>query len=115
MQLFTKKYFQDRPILFLNLIVVLGALINVISVVLRIDTSKTITFTRYQAALNTYDRGGIIELYAFAFCAILIAVSATLLSARMYSKNRGVSLVVLMLGVIALWFNIAVSDAIFNI
>jgi hypothetical protein len=115
MQLFSKKYFQDRPVLFLNLIVVLGALINIITVALRIDTSKTVTITRYQAAFNSFDRGGVIEVYAFLFAAILIAATAIILSARLYWSQRSTSLVILMLAIIALLFNLIVSGAILNL
>lgn len=116
-QLFSKKYFQDRPILFLNLLVVLGALINVISVVLRIDTSQTVTTTRYQVALGLggFERGSPNELYSFAIAAIVIAITAILLSARIYWLRRAVSLVILALAIVALFFNLIVSGAILNL
>jgi hypothetical protein len=114
-QLFTKKYFQDRPVLFLNLIVVLGALINVISVVLRIDTSQTVAITRYQASLGLFERGSTTELYSFAIAAVVIAVAAILLSARLYWLRRSLSLVVLLLAIITLLFNLIVSGAILNL
>ena len=115
--LFSKKYFQDRPILFLNLLVVLGALINVISVVLRIDTSQTVAITRYQVALGLagFERGSTAELYSFAAASILIAVIAIFLSARVYWLRRSISLVVLSLAIVALFFNLVVSCAILNL
>jgi hypothetical protein len=116
-QLFTKKYFQDRPILFLNLIVVLGALINVLSVVLRIDTSQSVTTVRYQVALGLggFERGSPTELYSFAIAAIIIAITAILLSARVYWLRRAISIVILALTAVALLFNLIVSGAILNL
>lgn len=117
MNLFSKKYFQDRPILFLNLVVVLVALINIISVVLRIDTSQTVAITRYQVALGLagFERGSPAELYSFAVAAIIIALSAIVLSARIYDLRRTVSLVVLSLAIVALFLNLIVSGAILNL
>lgn len=117
MQLFSKKYFQDRPILFLNLLVVLGALINIITVVLRIDTSQTVAITRYQVALGLagFERGSPAELYSFALAAVVIAITAILLSARVYWLRRSISIVVLALAIIALFFNLVVSGAILNL
>ncbi len=115
--MFTKKYFQDRPILFLNLVVVLGALINVIAVSLRIDTSQSVATVRYQAALGLsgYPKGSVTELYSFIIFALLIAIVAIVLSARLYSQRRALSLLILTLTVIALLFNLIVSGAILNL
>ena len=116
-QLFSKKYFQDRPILFLNLVVILGAISNVIAVVLRIDTSQQVTTIRYQLALGLggFTRGEPTELYSFALVAIIIAVAAILFSARLYWMRRSLSIVVLCLAIIALLFNLIVSGAILNL
>lgn len=116
-QLFSKKYFQDRPILFLNLIIILGTLINIISVILQIDTSKTVVITRYLVALGIggFDRGSASELYSFAIAALIIAVSSILISARIYWKRRELSIVILSLAIVALLFNLIVSGAILNL
>lgn len=116
-QFFSKKYFQDRPILFLNLIVVLGALINVLSVIMRIDTSQSVTVIRYQVALGLsgFAKGDPTVLYSFALLAVIIAISAILLSARIYWLRRSVSIVVLILAIIALFFNLIVSGVILNL
>lgn len=99
------------------MLVVLGALINIISVVLRIDTSQTVAITRYQVALGLagFERGSPAELYSFALAAIIIAVVTILLSARVYWLRRPISIVVLALGVVALFFNLIVSGAILNL
>ncbi|MEI6237270.1 MAG: hypothetical protein WCP03_01555 [Candidatus Saccharibacteria bacterium] len=115
--MFTKKYFQDRPILFLNLIVVLGALINVISTVLRIDASQKIVILRYQVALGLagFQRGDVLQLYSFALVALLMAIVATFISARLYHQRRALSILILSLTIVALFFNLVVSDAILKL
>ena len=115
--MFTKKYFQDRPVLFLNLLVVLGALITVIATTLRIDTSKTAAIFRYQTALGLagFQRADVTELYSFAIAAIVIAAVAIFVSARLYKQRRSLSLLVLSLTIIALLFNLIVSGAILNL
>lgn len=115
--MFTKKYFQDRPILFLNLVVVLGALINIIATTLRIDTSRSVSIVRYQAALGLsgYPKGNVAELYSFAAFALLVAVVAIILSARLYKRERALSLLVLCLTIVVLLFNLIVAAAILNL
>lgn len=113
-QLFSKKYFQDRPILFLNLLVVLGALTNILNT-LFIDTSQTVTTLRYRVATNeALDRGSPVELYSFALFAIIIAMTAILLSARVYWMRRAISIVILSLAIVALIFNFIVTIMIFT-
>jgi hypothetical protein len=115
--MFTKKYLQDRPILFLNLVVILGAIINVIAVILRIDTSQTATTIRYRMSLGLagYENASVSQLYGFALAAIIIAIVAVFVSARLYSQKRSLSLVVLCLTLVALIFNLIVSGAILNL
>lgn len=115
--MFTKKYFQDRPVLFLNLLVVLGALITIIATTLRIDTSKTVSIFRYQTALGLagFKHANVTELYSFAIAAVVIAIVAIIVSARLYKQRRTLSLLVLSLTIIALLFNLIVSGAILNL
>jgi len=115
--MFSKKYFQDRSILFLNLVVILGAIINVIAVTLRINTSQSIAIIRYQVALGLagFQRASVVQLYSFAIAALLMAAVAVLLSARLYKQRRSLSLLILWLTIIALVFNLIVSGAILNL
>ena len=115
--MFTKKYFQDRPILFLNLVVVLGALINVITTTLRIDTSRSVAIIRYESELGLggFPKGSNYELYSFAVAAVVMATVAVFLSARMYGQRRTLSLLILLLTIVALLFNLIVSGAILNL
>jgi H+/Cl- antiporter ClcA len=115
--MFPKKYFQDRTLLFLNLIVVLLALINIIAAVLRINTSQSIAIIRYQVALGLagYQRASVWQLYSFALAAVLMGVVAVFLSARIYKERRVLSILVLSLTIIALIFNLIVAGAILNL
>lgn len=115
--MFNKKYFQDRQILFLNLVVILGALINIIAPLAWIDTSQTVATVRYIASLDIegYKQGSVTELYGFALFAVIIAVTAVFVSARLYAQKRALSILILSLTVIVLLFNLLVSGAILNL
>ncbi|HPW48217.1 hypothetical protein KBB76_02440 [Candidatus Saccharibacteria bacterium] len=115
--MFTKKYFQDRPLLFLNLVVVFGALINVVTTALRINTSQSIAIIRYQVNLGLagFQRASNYHLYTFTIAAVLIAVMGILLSARLFNIKRSLSVLVLALTIIALVFNLIVSWAVLNL
>lgn len=115
--MFNKKYFQDRPILFLNLIVILGAIINIFAIALRIDTTQTVTIIRYQVALGLsgFQRANTLQLYGFIFLAILISIFAVFFSAKIYQQRRSLSLMVLSLTIIALLFNLIISNAVLNL
>jgi hypothetical protein len=115
--MFSKKYFQDRPILFLNLVVVLGAIINIVAVVLRINTNQSVAIIRYQVSLGLagFERASVLQLYSFPVMAALIAIAAVILSARLYNIKRYLSLLILSLSIVALFFNLIVSGAILNL
>lgn len=115
--MFTKKYFQDRSILFLNLIIILGTLINVIATTLRINTSQPVAIIRYQTNLGLvgFERASVWQLYSFAVAAVLIAVVSIFLSARLFHLRRSLSVLVLFLAIIALLFNLIVSGAVLNL
>lgn len=115
--MFTKKYFQDRPILFLNLIVLFGAAINVIAIVLRINTSQSLVIVRYQLALGLagFQRGSVSQLYTFAIAAMLFAAVGVVMGARLYFLKRYLSILILSLTVVILLFNLIVSASILNL
>jgi hypothetical protein len=115
--MFTKKYFQDRPILFLNLIILLGAVINMLAVLLRVNTGQSIAIIRYQTSLGLagFERADAYQLYSFAVMAVLLSIVAVILSARVYKLRRYLSIMILSLTIIALLFNLIVSGAILNL
>jgi hypothetical protein len=115
--MFSKKYFQDRPILFLNLILTLGMIINVIAVALRVNTGQTVTIIRYQVNLGLagFQRANTYQLYGFIIAAVIITAVAIFLSARLYKIKRSLSILILVLSIILLLFNLIVSGAILNL
>jgi len=115
--MFTKKYFQDRPILFLNIAIVATALLNVIVSVIRIDTSKPVAIIRYQASeqLTGYSRADTNDLYSFAIASILFALVAIFLSTKLFTQSRMLSMLLLSLTLIVLVFTFVVSNAIYNL
>jgi ABC-type long-subunit fatty acid transport system fused permease/ATPase subunit len=115
--MFTKKYFQDRTILFLNFIVLLGATVNVVATVLRIDTTQAVSIIRYQVSLGLagFQRADVIQLYSFAIMALIISITAIVVSAKMHRRRRNLSVLVLSLAIVALFFNLIVSGAILNL
>lgn len=115
--MFTKKYFQDRPILFLNIAIVATTLLNVIVAVIRIDTSKSIAIIRYQAteALEGYSRTDVTDLYSFAVASVLFATVAIFLSTKFFTQKRMLSVVLLSLTLVVLVFTFVVSNAIYNL
>ena len=115
--MFTKKYFQDRPILFLNIAIVATALLNVIASVIRIDTSKSVAIVRYQAAelLTGYGRADTSELYSFAIASVFFAAVAIILSAKFFTQKRLMSVLLLSLTLIVLVMLFVVSNAIYNL
>ena len=115
--MFTKKYFQDRPILFLNISLVALTLLTVIAAVIRVDTGKSVAIIRYQVAkeLAGYSRGDTIELYTFVLAAVAFTVIAIFLSAKLYHQKRMMSVLLLALTLVVLVFNFVVSNAIYNL
>ena len=115
--MFTKKYFQDRTLLFLNFIVLLGVAVNVVATTIRIDSTQAVSIIRYQVSLGLagFERASTIQLYSFIAVAIVIAVTAIIVSAKLYRRRRVLSILVLSLAIIALFFNLIVSGAILNL
>jgi hypothetical protein len=115
--MFTKKYFQDRQILFLNIALVATTLLTIIAAIIRIDTGKSVVIIRYQVAkeLAGYGRGDAWELYTFVLASIFFTSLAIFLSAKLYHQKRMLSLLLLSLTLVVLIFNFVVSNAIYNL
>jgi hypothetical protein len=115
--MFTKKYFQDRTMLFLNFIVLLGAVVNVIATAIRIDTTQSVSIIRYQVSLGLagFERASVLQLYSFVIMAVVVAITSILVSAKVYRRRRVLSVLVLSLAVVALFFNLIISGAILNL
>lgn len=112
-----KKYLQNRPILFLNLAVVLLSIYNVLSTVLKIDSSRATAILRYQPSLGLsgFEKSSAWQLYSFTMMAVIIAVSGLFFAGRLFKFNKTYSILVLGLTILLLFLNIIVSEAILNI
>lgn len=115
--MFTKKYFQDRSILFLNIAIVAVTLLNVIAAVIRIDTGKPVAIIRYQSSelLTGYSRADTTDLYSFAVASVLFAAVAIFLSAKFFTMKRMMSVLLLALTLVVLVFAFIVSNAVYNL
>ncbi|MBP7821204.1 hypothetical protein KA043_03855 [Candidatus Saccharibacteria bacterium] len=112
-----KKYLQDRPIFFLNILIFFFAVFSTLSTLLRVDNSRAAAIIRYQVWQG--QRGGIqgspLELYGFAFFSIIMLFGGLFFAYKLYNLNRNYSLIVLSLTLVALVFNIVISGAILNL
>lgn len=117
MSLFTKKYFQDRLLLLLNITVVLLAVFGVLVVLFRIDTSQSVAIIQYQSQLGLagFERASSIQLYSFAAASILFAAAAIFLSPRLFHIKRYLSVACLSLTILTLILNIIVSFSVLSL
>lgn len=112
-----KAYIHDKLAVFFNLVLILLGIFNVLLVVLRIDGSRSTAIVRYNSLLGIagFDKADTRELYVFALMPVIIVAVQTILAWRVHGLKRGLSLLVLGLGIIAVVFSIIVSSAILNL
>jgi len=111
------SYIHDKLTVFMNLVLILLGLFNIILVVLRIDTTQAAAVIRFNTSLGIagFERADTSQLYQFALIPLIIVISQTLLAWKVHKMKRATSLLVLGLGIIALIFSIVVSTAILNL
>lgn len=109
-----KAYVHDKQAVFLNLVLLLAGIFNILLVVLRIDTSKAAAIIRYNTTLGRagYERASASALYQFALIPLLIVFVQTFLAWKLHGVKRGISVLILSLGIIAVIFSIVVTLAI---
>lgn len=103
----SKKYYHDKTILLLLSTSAFVGLANaVVTVVRLINSSANIHLVQYRSnmGINRYQPGSIFELYSFAAFSLMIVVFAFLLSYKLYSIRRHVSIMILALSLILLVF-----------
>ena len=112
-----KAYVHDKQAVFLNLILIFAGIINILLVVLRIDTSKAAVFIRVNKELGFagFEKASPNSLYQFILIPLLIVFVQTFLSLRLHRLKRGLSVLVLRLGIVAVVFSIVVTDAILGV
>jgi len=93
-----KKFLHDRTVLILLTVVAALVVIGVSSVLLRFDITKnptTIVAYRPNVSGSAYLSGKPIDIYILAVFMIFIAASASVLSARVYTVRRAMSIFIL--------------------
>ncbi len=115
--MFSSKFFKDKSILLSTLVLGLLALFNVISVVLRADTSQSSTILRYWTLQGApdFEKQGPEQLYSFALFAVIAFVIALVISYKLYDVYKPAAYTLLILTKLAIFLNIIVSGAILNL
>ncbi len=112
-----KRLLHDKLILFLVLVVGLLTVFSVLSVFLRVDAAQQITIIRYKPSLGLagFERGSSDRLYEFGLFAAIVAVSAVIVTRKVYYLRRTAAILVLGLSAVVLVMNIVVSGALLNL
>ena len=108
-----KKYLNEKAIFFLLLANGLLMLLCILYIVLRVDTSQAAALISYRATLgiNGFVSGRPAQLYSFALFAVLVTAVHVILSIRLFSFRRVLSIAVLGLNIVLLVFTLMVSTA----
>ena len=111
---FERKYFHDRLVLLLvsvNLFVTLAASLLVL---LKIDSGRNAGYIiqyRSNLGIGAPKAGSFSEIVAFVVFGLIIMLTHTFLSFRIYKSNRYVSLMILALALVLLVLQVVVSGA----
>lgn len=108
-----QQYLHDRLVLLMGSINVFLTFLLTLLVFLRLDTSHSSYIVQYRAgaAINAFQSGTSTEIYSFIFFGLLILVSHTFISLRVYRIHRQLAAIVLGLGMLLLILAIIVSNA----
>ncbi|OGL26202.1 hypothetical protein A3E49_03350 [Candidatus Saccharibacteria bacterium RIFCSPHIGHO2_12_FULL_49_19] len=93
-----KKFLHDRTVLILLTLLSALVVIGVSIVALRFDVSKnptTIVAYRPNISGSAYQSGKPLDIYLLAVFMVIIAISAAILSARIYNVRRTISIFIL--------------------
>jgi hypothetical protein len=111
----TKKYFQDHFVLLLvsiNGFLALSAIIFILIHLLSTSHSNGyIVQYRPSLGVNSYQTGGILQLFSFTVFALLVVVTNIALSYRVYKIQRQLAIGILGLGILLLVLTIIISNA----
>jgi hypothetical protein len=113
-----KKYLQDRPILFMNILSIFLAIFGILATLIRVDTGSSTAIIRYEVwkgIITGGVQGSAYELYSFAGISLIIIIGGLFLAYRLNKLERSFAIVTLFLVIVALIFNIIVSNAILNL
>lgn len=112
-----KAYIHDKLAIFFNLVLIFLGIFNILLVVLKIDTSQSAAIIRYNTTLGLagFEKSSSSALYQFALMPLLIVAVQTVLAWRLHGLKRGLSILALSLGMVAVLFSIVVSSAILSL
>jgi hypothetical protein len=112
-----RAYIHDKIAIFLNLVLVLLAIFNVLLVLLKVDTSRSSAIIANNTLLGLagFDKTAVSGLYQFAIIPVVIVAIQSFLAWRLHSTKRQLALMTLGFGIIAVIFSIVVSGAILEV
>lgn len=109
----SKKYLHDRVVLLLISVNAFVVLITTVAILLRLNGGSGDYFVQYRSnlGLNAYQIGSFVPLLGFIVFALFILAFHTLISYRIFSQRRDVSIVMLGFGTLLLVLTLIVSNA----
>jgi F0F1-type ATP synthase membrane subunit a len=108
-----KKYFHDRTVLLMLSINTFLALLNVVAIFLRLDSTSGSYIVQYRAnqGLSAYTAGDSSTLIGFALFGLIILLFQTFMSIKAYKFHRPYAVSILVLSSLLLLLSIIVSNA----
>ncbi|MFO0781895.1 MAG: hypothetical protein U0524_03330 [Candidatus Saccharimonadales bacterium] len=112
-----KKYFHDHLVLLLLSIAAFLTIAVSIFIAVKLGTGHSNTYIvqcrdcSNPSAINRFTSGGVGSLLSFIAFAIVVLISSTAISMRVYKIHRQLALTVLGLGVLLLILTVIVSNA----
>ena len=108
-----KLYLRDRFLLLLNSINAFLALLLVVLILARLDTSHSSYIVQYRSnvMIDAFKSGSIAELYNFVVFGVLVFLFHSFISFRVYLIHRQLAAITLGLGTLLLVLGLIVSNA----
>ncbi|MGH7142008.1 MAG: hypothetical protein ACREF5_00810 [Candidatus Saccharimonadales bacterium] len=108
-----KQYLRDRFVLLVGSVNVFLTFLLGILTILRLDANHSSYIVQYRSnvAINTFQSGSSIELFSFIVFGLLVLISHSFISLRVYLIHRQLAVTVLCLGTLLLILAIIVSNA----
>lgn len=111
-----RRLITDKTTLLLAFVGLLFVGFNILLVILQIDRTQAVAITRYNLiASPPFSRGNTSALYVFAIAPAVFYLIQFVFAARTHARHRGLSILILSLGIVVMLFSVAVSSAIINV
>ena len=114
-KIFSKEYFDERPLLLLTgmaLVTMAVTVFRVLTTVRQYDFRIATSYTQYGA--DSFDLGEWYQLYEFAAFGVITTLAAVFISARLLKIDRSLAYSVVILQHIVLVFLFIVSNALLS-